>query len=359
MSELLASVPILASLLDELPLGVVVLNAEGRVIAYNRYEEVLACRKRETVLGKKFFSEVAPCLNVKYLGLDFEKRIHQGPIHVETEFEFALPFLTQPRDVYLRMVSFNSDGNPYACLLVEDVSARRAVERMKVALQDLLVHDLKNPLAVTLSSLRLLKSLPTVDRDREAVELANSAVDAGQRLQRMVVNLLDITRLETAAFPLERVPTDLRWVVEESVQAAQALARMQEVHLESELPYRPLMADADPEVMRRALDNLIENALRYTPPGKGTVVRGEESEDRIVLEVEDQGPGIPEELRERVFEKHVQIDEGDGSLRSQLNRGLGLTFVRLVARAHGGDARVECPSRGGSIFRLEIPKAGR
>ena len=322
MSELLASVPILASLLDELPLGVVVLNAEGRVIAYNRYEEVLACRKRETVLGKKFFSEVAPCLNVKYLGLDFEKRIHQGPIHVETEFEFALPFLTQPRDVYLRMVSFNSDGNPYACLLVEDVSARRAVERMKVALQDLLVHDLKNPLAVTLSSLRLLKSLPTVDRDREAVELANSAV-------------------------------------EESVQAAQALARMQEVHLESELPYRPLMADADPEVMRRALDNLIENALRYTPPGKGTVVRGEESEDRIVLEVEDQGPGIPEELRERVFEKHVQIDEGDGSLRSQLNRGLGLTFVRLVARAHGGDARVECPSRGGSIFRLEIPKAGR
>lgn len=348
---------VLRSLLDEMPLGVVLLDRSGTVVDYNRYEEVLAGRRRERVIGRDFFREVAPCMNVKELGHRFHQAIGREPLHVELEFAFPLPFLEQPRDVVVRMVSFEAEREPYGALLIEDVSARRSVERMKETLSSLLVHDLKNPLAVVMSNLNLLRDTESVLTDPDAFESTEGAIRSAERLQNMVLNLLDITRLETNGLPLARSRVDLRELVTAAVVESQAPARIRGVELIVDASEAPVLAEIDLELVRRALDNLLDNAVRYARRNGGrVVVRVAPGTDGMALvEVEDDGPGIAPELADRVFEKWAQADGVVSGARRRLNRGLGLTFVRLMARAHGGDVDFRSPPTGGSVFRLALP----
>lgn len=336
--------------LDALPVGVVVLDREGRVVHYNKYEEELARRRREDVLGKRFFVEVAPCMNVREMGLRFAEEIGRVPIDVTIEFEFPFPFLDVPRDVRVRLRSFEVGGEPYGFLLIEDITAQRAVERMKASLGDLLVHDLKSPLSVVTVALQFLR-----DRAREDEEARSEAEDglrATKRLSRMITNLLDLTRLEDASLPLRKQPIDLREIGASVVAESSSIARSREVALVEQRAEAPVRVDVDLEILRRAVDNLVDNAIDYTRRGGEIAVRTGSAGDVAWIEVVDQGPGIAEDVREHVFDKYVQLG---GLRRNGVNRGLGLTFVKLAARAHGGDASVRCPSEGGSVFRIELP----
>ncbi|HJK99649.1 MAG TPA: HAMP domain-containing sensor histidine kinase [Polyangiaceae bacterium LLY-WYZ-14_1] len=354
----MAGLDVLSNLLDELPLGVVVLDREGTVVHYNRYEEILAGRRRERVVGRDFFREIAPCMNVKDLGQRFHAAIGREPLHVELEFAFPLPFLEHPRDVVVRMVSFEVGGAPFGALLIEDVSARRSVERMKETLSSLLVHDLKNPLAVVMSNLKLLRDTETIQTDPDAFESTEGAMRSAERLQHMVLNLLDITRLETNAMPLDRREADLGRLLAAAVEESRPLARIRGAEIILDVPSEPVMAVVDQELVRRGLDNLIDNAIRYAKRSDGRVVaRLEARDERAHIEVEDDGPGVPPEVADRVFEKWAQADGMVSGTRRRLNRGLGLTFVRLMARAHGGEVSFQSPRTGGSIFHLELPQS--
>jgi signal transduction histidine kinase len=113
-----------------------------------------------------------------------------------------------------------------------------------------------------------------------------------------------------------------------------------------------LLMDCDAELLRRAIDNLLDNAIRYSPPEARVTLRAATEGAQLVLQVEDDGPGISPEVREALF--HV-FTRGD-SLEDDLgHHGLGLAFVDLVARQHSGSVSVECPSHGGSVFTLRLP----
>ena len=338
--------------LDALPVGVVVLDRDGRVVHYNKYEEELARRRREDVLGKRFFLEVAPCMNVREMGLRFADEIGRVPIDPTIEFEFPFPFLDVPRDVRVRLRSFEVGGEPYGFLLIEDVSAQRAVERMKSSLGDLLVHDLKSPLSVVTVALQFLRDRAGVHADDEARSEAEDGIRATKRLSRMITNLLDLTRLEDASMPLRKQPVDLREIGASVVAESSPIARSRSVALVAQPSEAPVRVDVDLEILRRAVDNLVDNAIDYTRRGGEIAVRTGHAGDVAWIEVVDQGPGIAEDLREHVFDKYVQLG---GLRRNGVNRGLGLTFVKLAARAHGGDASVRCPNEGGSVFRIELP----
>jgi photoactive yellow protein len=346
-------ISLLGTLFDSLPLGVVVLDAQGRVLIYNREEERLAQRSRDRVIGKQFFREVAPCMNVKELGQLFESKIGHEPIDVAIDFSFPFPFLEQPRDVTVRMVSFDVDDQPHVCLLIRDISAERSMERMKETLTSLLVHDFKNPLSVIISNLSFVREDPQLAARADLENALRDAERAASRLQGMVIGLLDINRLERGEMPLQRAPVDVRELVRQAAEQSQALGRSRSIEIAVEVPETPLTAELDKGLVRRALDNLIENAFRYSPR-KGVVrVRARSTNLGVCLEVADDGPGIPTLIRQQIFEKYVQVKKSEDA--GSHNRGLGLTFVRLAARAHGGDATVICPAGGGSIFRFEVP----
>ncbi|GAC1535705.1 MAG: hypothetical protein NVS2B9_01110 [Myxococcales bacterium] len=342
--------PTLFALLERLPIGVVLLDQTSRVLLYNAAEERIARRSREDVLGRLFFDEIAPCIRDAGVGAEFSRRIGREQFELEREIAFAFPFRDSPRQVNLKLLSVEAGGKPYGCLLLEDVTAQRAMDRLKENLSALLVHDLKNPLAAVLANLDFLGIDPGAPADPEAVASARESV---KRLERMVGGLLDIARIEDGVVPLKLARTDLRVLVATALQGEAPLAHKKRVHLEQEGGDAPVLAHADPDIVRRALDNLIDNALRYSPEGSSIEVWAEQGPraGKVSLCVRDHGPGIADSLRERIFEKYGQ--GGSGPRRG--NYGLGLTFVRLAGEAHGGSASVESPSSGGCLFRLELP----
>ena len=346
MSELL----LLSALFDSLPLGIVVLDPAGRTVIFNRAEEVLAGRKREDVLGREFFVDIAPCMNVRQLAGEFAK-IGRQTVDVEVEFSFPFLFLEDPRDVRVKLRSFDVGGVAHGFLMIEDVTKARALDRMKESLQSLLVHDLKNPLGTVVANLGFLDQLGAVRDNADAEEAIRDSLDAASRLQRMFLNLLDITRLETSSFPLQRKPTDVASLVREAADGNAASARTRGARVSIDVPGTPLIASLDAVAMRRILDNLLDNAFRHA---KNVVVSVRAEGANVVFQVEDDGPGIPEAVRAAIFEKYTQVVDG-GARNTGDNRGLGLTFVKMASRAHGGDAVVECPPAGGSRFRVELP----
>lgn len=342
--------PLLFDLFESLPMGVVVLDEAGKIIVYNRAEERLAGRKRDQVMGQEFFVQVAPCLNVRDLGQRFKAEIGKQPLRAELDVSFPFPMQDRPRDVHVKLSSFATEGHSYGVLLLEDVSVERSVERMKETLQSLLIHDLKNPLAIVLANLGFVGNTPAVKADFDAGEAISDAVSAARRLQSMLLNLLDITRLETNTLPLKVKPFDLRTLLTELSEASRGTARAHGGTIRAEPGTAEQSYRGDVEMLRRALENLIDNALRHA---KNVVLRGQAHEGGAWLEVADDGPGIPQALRETIFEKYSDVVVSDASKTSS-NRGLGLTFVKLAARAHHGDVTVSCPAEGGTVFRLTL-----
>ncbi|MCA9581983.1 MAG: PAS domain-containing protein [Myxococcales bacterium] len=343
----------LTSVLEELPVGVVVLDDQGRVVHFNRYEERLAHRKREKVLGLGFFEEVAPCMNVKDLAGIFRDNIGKRPFSTELEFSFPFPFLESPRDVIVRLRSFEAGGKHYGCLFVEDVSPQRTVDRMKETLSGLLIHDLKSPLLAALMSFDFLAASPSVAGDDELMEVIGEGKVSLQHLERMVLNLLDITRLDTGTFPLKRGEVELEGLLTAAVRQGNALGRLRktDVQLDPTSEFHTVVIDGD--LVRRSLDNLVDNAVRHAATPGRVVVRCFRDGPEIVFQVEDDGMGIPDEFKDQVFDKFAQVNlKGSGHGR---NRGLGLTFVRFAAEAHGGSALVRDADPQGTVFELRFP----
>jgi photoactive yellow protein len=340
-------------LLDELAVGVVVLDRRGRVVHYNREEERLARRKRDQVLGRHFFDEIAPCMNVRELAGVFTASIGAAPIHTDIEFSFPFPFLDAPRDVTVQMRSFSVTDEPYAALFIEDVSPRRAVARMQRMLGDLLVHDMKNPLMIMQGAMDYARDAPGLPAD--VMEALSDGVEAGGQLQRMLLNLLDLTRLESAEMPVHRVQVDVRDCVAAAAAAARSQVRTGRHHaiaIEIDLPAEPLRLQVDRDLVSRAVTNLVENGLRFARRAVQVIARSRA--EGCEIEVADDGPGIPADMRELIFDKYAQVRHAEVGDRGH-NRGLGLTFVRLALRAHGGEVAIHDAPAGGTRFVLRLP----
>lgn len=342
----------LSYLFDNLPLGLVVLDHAGNVVVYNRAEEKLAGRSRNRVIGEQFFATIAPCMNVQQLAGVFHENIGLRPIDTQVEMSFPFPHVDRPRDVRVRLCSLEYDGKPYGFMMVEDVSLQRSVQRMREQLQNLLVHDFKNPLAAAEMNLQLLEELASVRDNPDALESVVAALSATKRLGRMTLDLLDISRLETAQMPLRRSPTEVlsmfARVRNDNLTAAKAYGV--KIHIDPLLTSE-IQANFDEDLIVRALDNLVENGIRHA---QNVTLRAELKPNEVVLSVVDDGPGVPPQLLERLFDKYVQVTDSSSSARGS-NRGLGLTFVQLAARQHGGDADVVCPASGGTVFSLRLP----
>jgi signal transduction histidine kinase len=205
-------------------------------------------------------------------------------------------------------------------------------------------HELRNPLAAVRSRLEVALAMDRPDRESVAAALADT-----ERLQRIAADLLLLARLDGGPAPRGE-PVDL------ALLAAEDLARRggARVALRLDAP-GPVPAAGDPARLERALANLVDNAVRYARTE--VVVRaGAAADGRAVLEVADDGPGIPEADRDRVFERFVRLDADRG--RAGGGTGLGLAIAREIARAHGGDVRALAGAADAPGARLELALPG-
>ena len=230
------------------------------------------------------------------------------------------------------------------------VAARNEELQLKKTLAQTLVHDLKNPLAAILGNLQLLE----LKCDPRLHYLIERGKRGTQRMQKMILNLLDVEALEEGKLEPKLSRTDLATIALEAVEDAEIAAAQGKIALELDAPDHAWV-EADPALLRRVVDNLIANAISHTPDEGRIEVTVCPRPEGLEVSVADTGHGIPEEHREQVFEKYAQLDLKDAGISS--NRGLGLTFCRLAIEVQGGTIWVEESAMGGACFRAVLPDA--
>jgi signal transduction histidine kinase len=212
----------------------------------------------------------------------------------------------------------------------------------------MIVHDLRNPLTGVISALDLLEGETLGEDLRRTVRLGRAAAAQVMDATR---DLLQIRMLESNRLPLNLAVTPVAEVVRASVEAVrlQAQASDVEVRVDAEVDVElPL----DEKLMRRALENLLANAIRHT---RGAVdVQLAATPARVVIAVGDRGRGVPDELKEGLFEKFGSLELQRAGARR--GHGLGLHLVRLVSQAHGGEVEIDDREGGGASFRLVLPR---
>jgi two-component system sensor histidine kinase KdpD len=233
-------------------------------------------------------------------------------------------------------------------------AARLAVEgeRLRTALLSSLSHDLKTPLATITGAITALRQNPDLYDGNAREELTAMIQDEAERMTSFVTNLLDMMRLEAGGIALTREPVDVGEVVATALQrTASALAKHRAaVKLAPDLP----MLNIDPVLFEQVLVNLLDNAAKYAPSGSTiTISAHPQSCGEIVIRVMDEGPGLPSNSLERVFDKFYRARQGD---RQRAGTGLGLAICRGFVEALGGSVTAgNRPDRSGAVFTVVFP----
>jgi PAS domain S-box-containing protein len=219
----------------------------------------------------------------------------------------------------------------------------RALDEMKNSFLQAVSHDIRTPLTSILGSAITLERpdlhLPAEDARDLAVRIAANA----RRLDRLLTNLLDLDRISRGI-----VEPNRRWVDLQEVTSA-ALEGMPLEGRPFSLEVAPVRADVDAAQVERIIENLVANALRYTPAGSPIEVRIGPSDDGVLISVDDRGPGVPEDIRSQIFEPFRQ---GSATEAHSPGVGIGLSLVARFATLHGGRSWVESRPAGGASFRV-------
>ena len=238
--------------------------------------------------------------------------------------------------------------------LVDDLDrAERRVEadRLRAALLTSISHDLKTPLAAIVGAAGALKDLSGSLSSKAKIDLLATILDESERLNRFIANLLDMTRLEAGAFKPNTALHDVGEIVATALERTSKLLAHHKVELEiaSDLP----MLELDPVLFEQVLVNLFDNAAKYAPPDTTLRISSWQEDDKIKLEVADEGGGIPPEELQAIFDKFHRAQKGD---QVRAGTGLGLAISRGFVEAMGGSiAAANRTDRPGAVFTIALP----
>jgi two-component system sensor histidine kinase KdpD len=233
----------------------------------------------------------------------------------------------------------------------EQTQILQARENLERALLNSISHDLRSPLSTVTGVLTSLKDEGEHLGDRARQELLETACSEAERLNRFVGNLLDMTRIEAGAVKLHLEPCDVQELVGCALAVMETRSDTRKVSFKM-LPVMPLVP-MDLVLMTQVLVNLLENSLKYSPPGSPIEIVATTEASWMVLEVNDRGPGVPEQDLKRVFDKfyRIPVPEGAGGT------GLGLSICKGIVEAHGGRIQAENRSGGGLSIIIRLRHA--
>ena len=306
----------------------------------------------EEILGKSYLELIRP--DHREAARAFYKRqlVERIP---NTYFEF--PAVSgDGREVWIgQNVQLVLEGDRLAGVqaVARDITERREIDRMKDEFISIVSHELRTPLASMRGSLGLVASGLAGALDARGKRLLEIALQNTDRLVRLVNDILDAERLATGDLLVEPRPVDAADLVREAADAVREDAARAGVALEAE-PV-PLPLQADPGRVVQTLVSLLSNAVKFSPAGGTVRLETVPGEGEVRFRVVDQGPGVPPEQRDAVFQPFRQLDSSDA--RRTGGTGLGLAICRSIVRRHGGEIWVEDAPGGGSAFCFTLPLA--
>ena len=319
---------------------------DGRVLNANRQAARSLGRELDALLGLSVLDlHAAPA---ERLGENFSALRNGGTITYESQLH-ALDGTSTPVEVHIRRVQLGNEENLQ--WIMRDIRERKQLDTLRDDLMAMIYHDLRSPLANIISSLDILSTIVSSESDPSVEMVMQIATRSTDRLQRLISSLLDIYRLESGQAIVRKADIDPAELVRDGMDVIRPLAdgknQLLTMTIADELP----LISVDYDMIRRVFINLLENAVKFTPNG-GTIEAGCVPEGlTVTFWVQDTGPGIPPESRDRIFEKYSRLQTD----RFPKGIGLGLAFCRLAVLAHGGKIWVESTAGSGSRFIFTLP----
>lgn len=325
----------LQSTVDTLPLGVVVTDADGRVVVANRAAHSWAGTHAGVLIDEAIEHHLALAAN------------GGGPT------EELLELYGPPKTVVVVRAAPLPGGGAQA--LVEDISERRRIDAVRTDFVANISHELKTPVG----ALAVLAETLIEETDPEIVQrLGERLLEEAHRAARTIDDLLELSRIELGGEQL-REGVEVAEVVATAVDRGRAIAAQRNIAISSldiaaEPDGRPVSVTGDRRQLESAVGNLVENAVKYSDAGGQVQVRVRTTGPWVEFMVADQGVGIPARDLDRIFERFYRVDKARS--RGTGGSGLGLAIVRHVATNHGGEVLVSSREGEGSTFVLRIPR---
>jgi two-component system, OmpR family, phosphate regulon sensor histidine kinase PhoR len=339
---------LLGSILETMQDGVLLLDAEDRVVLVNPTLRAALLLPAD-VVGMPLTRALSRSELGKLVELVSQTRTRREPLAEELVVSGL-----KPRRLAVRA---NPMRAPVGGLLLVffDVTEIRRLETVRRDFVANVSHELRTPIASICSATETL--LGGALGDPPAATRFVQMIDRNsERLRHLVEDLLDLSRIESQDYKLEREAIEVGAMVERSLSLLQQKAQRGRVRTDNEIPSNLPFVRADQRALEQVLTNLIDNGIKYCPPGSRVVVKARADGDSLLrLTVEDSGPGIPERDLPRIFERFYRVDPGRS--RDMGGTGLGLSIVKHLVEAMGGEVGVESRVGVGSSFWFTLPRA--
>ena len=231
----------------------------------------------------------------------------------------------------------------------------KRLDKLKDEFISTVSHELRTPLTSIRGAIGLVaQSVVPLGSDAYR-QLVDTAQQNCERLSQLINDLLDVQKFEAGKFVLQLKPLDLFELCQAAVHGIQSYALRYQVQVETQLLQQsPVMVQADQLRLRQVLDNLLSNAVKFSPPDSTVILRLSQQNDMVLVEVIDQGQGIPDQFKPRIFEKFSQADASDS--RSKEGTGLGLTICKRIIESHGGQIGFISTEHVGTQFWIRLAR---
>ncbi len=256
-----------------------------------------------------------------------------------------------PQSVMARATRVATPGSSGAVLVLHDITDLRRADRVRRDFVANVSHELRTPLTAIQGYVEALLDAPAEEaQTRRFLEII---ARHSSRMERLVKDLLRLTRLDAGQEPLERTAFPVEAVFNGVVNELEPLIESREQHVDIAIDDSATTITGDPAKLHDVLRNLVENAVNYAPERTTISLSATRQGDRVLLAVADEGPGIPEQDLQRIFERFYRVDKARS--RETGGTGLGLSIVKHLAGLHGGDVRAANRPGGGAVFTVSLP----
>lgn len=337
--------------------GIMILDAAGRIVGINPALERIIGRTAEEVRGTLCRETLDPrtrpgvALCPDFCPLLAGRTNPDGTLNVELSYR-RRDGNRVPVETNYSVIRTPTGQVLGAIVGVRDITARREAEDLQSTFLSVISHELQTPITIIKGYAEFLSD-PDVALPEDDVRKKLAIIgEESDRLQKMVENLLTASRLQAGVIELRPEPLDLGWLVERVAQRLQMAHRQRRLVVVPPDDLPPVIADE--ERIEQVLSNLIENAFKYSPPEGTVTISTRATGTEVIVTVTDEGAGIPEADRERIFERFQRLDSR--LVRQLKGAGLGLYVSKAIIEAHRGRIWVEEAPTGGAAFSFSLPR---
>ena len=346
--------------------GILMFDHEDKLIEINPAAERMLGIKRETFVGKHFVALVFDMMRANERNgfgysrsqlTELARQMRLDPNRV-TRRQFEQ--VNGKQRMFIEEIGspvINSNHQMIGRLLIlRDVTEQKMLADFRDEITNMAVHDLRGPLTAVINGIDMTLKTGLTEYPEDNERVLRLSLDSARSLMGLVNSLLDIAKLESRRVPIHPQPVEANVLIENARKALENSVKEADIEIKVSLDDDLPLILVDPDLMRRVLVNLLDNAVRFTPKGGSVLIGAQRGEKRrVTLSVHDSGTGVPKAEREQIFEQYRQ-SKTNKPLRGSNGTGLGLTFCKLAVEAHSGRIWVEDSDvLSGASFLISLP----